>query len=63
MSEVLEYMVKTWGEIASLEGLLRFKVGGIEQERMNGDFDWFLREIMFVWWGGGVVGCDSAVAG
>ena len=43
MSEVLEYMVKTWWEeIASLEGLLRLKVGGIELERMNGDFGRFL---------------------
>ena len=39
MSEVLEYMVKMWGEeIVSLEGLSRFKVGGIGPEQMNGDF-------------------------
>lgn len=38
-SEVLEYMVKMWGEeMVSLEGLLRFKVGGIGLEQINGDF-------------------------
>jgi len=53
-SEVLEYMVKMWGEeMVSLEGLLRFKVGGIGPERMNGDFGMSRGDNVWMvgWWG------------